>query len=486
MQKSISFLTWILVIFSILLIPLVIFNKGFLPDDDALRFAAKAVAGKTWPQILVMQNGFMVDPNPGWQAFLQWVHDSWGYGAVDLLAFSVIFLMLLVLFCALPWFRRPEAWLGALLTMSVFVPDCATRFARGRPYVLTDAVLITVLLLWSREKEDRPSRLTLVLTTILIATSAWIEGAWYLLIIPAAPILLVGFIRSACWYEGCWLAGSFIGCVLTGHPWDFFAQTVRFLFDVFGHSSGNAQLAGELRPSGGEVDTVLLVAVLLGWRVILRDWNPRVVLNPIFMMVVLGWILGLEIRRFWWEWGMPALLIWVALELQNHFERHISFDSTRRLLITVLLAMGTFLGFTADLDSRWTKNQSTDYQVLVSTNPDLTGWLPDPGGIVYNSDMEIFYQMFFKDPTADWRYVLGFEPGLMLPEDLKVHDKVQADFFSDANDYMPWVNKMRPEDRLIIHKNITYGSVPPQIPELEWHQVTSTLWIGRLPRSQGH
>ena len=486
LKKFIPLLVWIAVVFIILLIPIVIFNKGFLPDDDALRYAAKAAAGKTWPQILVMRSGFIIDTNPGWQAFLQWLHDFGGYGRSDLLIFSVVFLMLLVMFCGLPWFRRPEAWLAALLIMSVFVPDGPARFARGRPYILTDAVLISVLLLWSREKEDRPSRLTLVLTTILIAASSWIEGSWYLLILPGVAILFSGLMRSAFWYGGCWLAGSVVGCALTGHPLQFMVQDVRHVFDAFGHNTSSVQLVGEFYPSGGEVDAVLLVAVLLGWRVILRDWNPRVVLSPIFMMMVLGWLLGLGIRRFWWDWGVPALVVWIAFELQNHLERYVSFDSTRRLLITVLLVIGTFLGFTADYESRWTKTQSTDYQSLVPSNPYLAGWLPESGGIVYNSDMEIFYQMFFRNPTEPWRYVLGFEPGLMLPEDLEVHDKVQADYFGNADDYMPWVNKMRPEDRLIIHKNITYGSTPPQIPELEWRQVTSTLWIGRLPRPETH
>src|SRR6516165_9717274 len=110
--------------------------------DDALRHAAKAVSGKAWQQILVMRDDFPVDPSPGWQAILAWVHQGFGWNAEQLVVFSVIALMLLVMLSAVPWLRRPEAWLAALCIAAVFVPSCTTRMARGRPYLLTTAVLI--------------------------------------------------------------------------------------------------------------------------------------------------------------------------------------------------------------------------------------------------------------------------------------------------------------------------------------------------------
>ena len=79
------------------------------------------------------------------------------------------------------------------------------------------------------------------------------------------------------------------------------------------------------------------------------------------MMMVLGWLLGLKMRRFWWDFGTPAFIVWVALELQEHLEQHLSFDSAKRLLITLAIAGGVFLGFTSDRDSRWTENLTTEY-----------------------------------------------------------------------------------------------------------------------------
>jgi hypothetical protein len=146
------------------------------------------------------------------------------------------------------------------------------------------------------------------------------------------------------------------------------------------------------------------------------------------------------------------------------------------LLITLALAIGAFWGFTSDRESRWTGNLTSEY--LTPANPNLAGWLPEPGGIIYNSDMDVFFETFFNNPTAQWRYVLGFEPGLMTPENLEVLRKAQWNY-GDTRAYEPWVKKMRPEDRMIIHATRAGG--PPNISELEWNYAATGLWVGRLP-----
>ncbi|MGA3283548.1 MAG: hypothetical protein ABSD57_03705 [Verrucomicrobiota bacterium] len=482
LKRYIPLTVWVVAVFTIVIVPLKIISYGFLPGDDALRHAAKAVSGKTWQQILVMRSDFAIDPSPGWQTILEWIHRWQGCDAETLVVFSIVALMLLVTLSALPWLRRPEAWLGALLVAAVFAPACTTRLARGRPYLVTTAVLITLLFLWSRLKEnreDRPSRLALGLTPLLVAASAWIHGSWYLLGLPALAILFAGYWRSALWFGVCWLAGSFLGSALTGHPWEFLFQSVRHMFGVFGHLVVNRQLEPELHPSDGETPAVLVVAALLLWRTISSGWNPRVVLNPIFILMILGWLLGLKVRRFWWDFGTPAFMVWVACELQDRLERHLAFDSGKRLLIALGLAAGCYWGFTSDRESRWTENLTTEY--LTPATPGAAGWVPGTNGIIYNSTMDVFFNMFYQNPTAPWRYILGFESGLMQPEDLEVLRKIQWNY-GDARAYEPWVKKMRPEDRMMIQAT-SVRSGPPGIPELEWHYAVSGLWVGRLPRS---
>jgi hypothetical protein len=488
-QRYVPLAVWIIAVCILIFIPLKIISYGFLPMDDALRHAAKTVSGKPWQDILVMRDDFKIDPSPGWQAILGWNHRAFDSGAEALVLFSVVGLMLLVTLSALPWLRRPEAWLAALFIASIFAPECTTRFVRGRPYIFTDAIVITILFLWSRpirwsesprepaRQEPRPTRtMCLVLTPSLIAASAWVHGSWYLLCLPGIAILLTGACRSALAYVACWLAGSFLGCALTGHPIDFMVQSVRHMFGVFGSISVNRQLVPELHPSSAETAPVLVVVALLLWRAQSVDLNPRVLLNPIFMLMALGYLLGLKTQRFWWDFGMPAFIVWVAIELQEHLQRTTPLASLKRLWIACGIAAGVFLGFTSDRDGRWTQNLTT--YIVSPADRDLDGWLPDKGGIFYNADMDFFFQTFYKNPTADWKYVLGFESALMRPDDLETMRKIQWTY-NAADAYEPWVKKMRPQDRMTFHSS---RSATPPINSLEWHYAGGTMWLGRLPQ----
>jgi hypothetical protein len=163
--------------------------------------------------------------------------------------------------------------------------------------------------------------------------------------------------------------------------------------------------------------------------------------------------------------------------LQLLLEARLAADSFKRLALTGGLAAATFLASTNDSGSRWTYNLTLQY--LTADNPDLNGWLPEKGGILYSSDMTVFYQTFFKNPNADWRYILGYEPGFMPDEDFSVYHKIMWNF-GDAKAYEPWVKKMRPQDRLVIRAG--RGS-PPNIPQLEWEYGVSGIWIGRTPHT---
>jgi hypothetical protein len=197
-------------------------------------------------------------------------------------------------------------------------------------------------------------------------------------------------------------------------------------------------------------------------------------------MCIVGWLLGLKVIRFSVDWGLPAFLVWLTLEFQDQFERYLDFHSWRRLLITFGLAAGAFLSITSDLASRWTWNLTN--QSLTAEDPNIAGWLPDKNGIIYNGDMRVFDFTFFKNPGAPWRYVLGFEPGLMRADDLAVLRKASWNFL-DIRAYEPWVAKMRPEDRLILRASVSHITHRPDLPPLEWLFAANDYWIGRLPRT---
>jgi len=149
--------------------------------------------------------------------------------------------------------------------------------------------------------------------------------------------------------------------------------------------------------------------------------------------------------------------------------------SVQRLALTGGLALALFLSTTSDAGSRW--SSSAGWQYLTEKDPNLAGWLPQPGGIFYESDMEFFYQTFFKNPTAPWRYMVGFESAFMPPDDLVTYQQILS-HFDNADVYQPWIKKMRPPDRLVLSSRSNPSSF---LPALEWKHAAGLLWLGRLP-----
>jgi hypothetical protein len=115
---------------------------------------------------------------------------------------------------------------------------------------------------------------------------------------------------------------------------------------------------------------------------------------------------------------------------------------------------------------------------ITADNPEIAGWMPDHGGIFYTADMTLFYQTFFKNPTGDWRYMLGFEPTWMPKEDFEVYHSVLWNL-GNVKCYVPWIQKMQPADRLVIRGG---SGASPGIPQLEWKYSGQGIWLGRTPR----
>jgi hypothetical protein len=55
-------------------------------------------------------------------------------------------MMLCVYLAGLPWLRRPEAWMAALLAQMVALPNLMMRLDQGRPFLVSEGVLICHLL----------------------------------------------------------------------------------------------------------------------------------------------------------------------------------------------------------------------------------------------------------------------------------------------------------------------------------------------------
>jgi hypothetical protein len=168
-------------------------------------------------------------------------------------------------------------------------------------------------------------------------------------------------------------------------------------------------------------------------------------------------------------------MVVIAGDLQAFWESRMAAGSFKRLALAGGIAGATLLIFTNDIDSRWSANLTRTF--LTADNPDLAGWMPEKGGVLYTADMTIFYDTFFKNPNGDWKYIVGYEPAFMPPEDFKVYHSIHWNR-GDAKAYAPWVAKMKPADRLVIRNG---RGDPPNLPRLEWNYGVTGIWIGRLP-----
>jgi hypothetical protein len=478
-RRYVPLAAWTIVILLLLIIPLKVISYGYLPGDDALRHAAKAVSGKSWQEILVLGPAFHFDPNWGWHWLLGKVH-LWGNWDVEVLVvFSVVTLFLIGNGSVVACLKRPEAWLAAFILVSQFqVSDLTQRYLLGRPFVLTMTATLVMFLVWQRHSSSPPKWWTVLWMTPLIAMAVFLHGVWYLWVLPIAAFFFAQQFRWCFLLAASWILGTLLGSALTGHPVESILQAVQLALRSVGMHPTQNTLVSELRPSGGEIFPILLLGGVIVLRQLAKLNAPPLIRHPAFWLVVLGWVLGCETYRFWEDWGLPALAILIASDLQLFFESRFAADSFQRLALVCGLALTMYAVTTNDFSSRWSNHLAWRYIAPDPADPDLNSWLPEKGGTLYSADMTVFYQTFFKNPNADWRYDLGFESTLMTDEDFKVYHNILWNF-GDAKAYKPWVDKMRPEDRLVIRG----GSADrPNIPELEWNHGLGNIWIGRLPR----
>jgi hypothetical protein len=347
------------------------------------------------------------------------------------------------------------------------------RLTRGRPYLLTEAFLLILLCLW-RQAPRKPT-LTLCLLTIgLLALSAWVHGAWYLWVIVPAAFIVFGEYAAASWFAGCLLVGSFLGAALTGHPFDYLGQQVVHLHHAFGHGTLPRLLVSEFHPAnGGAAYLIALAVVWLFRRVLLApttiDPGERLLLTT----GLLGWIGGLLVSRWWTEWGLPATVLWLALVIQQILEDKCVISGARRLALVALSCAALLCAFAGNRDERWSRMIWTPKDAQPPTAPDNVDWLPESGGLVYNSQMLVFSLLFLEHPKGSWRYVYGFESGLMTPENLRILRNIQINV-GDWTAYYPWAARMNKADRMIV-----MSDTQPEIPSLKWKAIGRRLWSGK-------
>jgi hypothetical protein len=335
--------------------------------------------------------------------------------------------------------------------------------------------LIAILFGWSKAGEKISLR-KVILTTVGIALSVCIHGTWYLWALPLAAFFLAGAWRRLVSLTCCVMAGVLLGGIMTGKPFVFLKASVSMVSLVFKEHVPQWMLVGEFQPSYGEFSTLLLVGVVYLWRRQRIAGEPNWFKLPVVWMFIICWILGFKADRFWADWGLPAVLVWLTWQFEEIMEASWSATSPKSVLLCAMVAVPLFLHSTNDLGRRYTNCLEETF--LDGSDPALKDWVPEGDGIFYTAQMDCFYNTFYANPTAPWRYVLGMEPAMMLPENLEIFRGIQRSHFAFGA-YKPWVEviKKHPQDRMMI---LSGGQL--DLPELEWTNAAGNLWIGRLPK----
>jgi len=474
-DKFVAIAVCAMVIVTCIVTPLRMIACGYVPDTDVRRHAALAVSGKSLNDVLIVQNEPFVDPSPGWHTALRGLHLLLGWQKEKLITFSVIALFLLLNVCGLFW-TRAEGWMLALALVASSSMSVAHRLTLGRPFLFTASVVIFLLFLWGNQADKPRFRLRAIvgLTIALIAASTWIHGSWYLFLLLVAALLFAGQFKKAAMFAGCFVLGCFVGACLTGHPMTFLSSPVSLTIGAFARGIPKSLLVSEFQEFREPLTPLLIIAGMLIWRTARSKDASQFARDPAFMLVLLCWLLGLNVARFWLDWGLPAMLVWCSREFNSALTPWLAGQPLRRLTMTLFACMAVFFLISNDVDERWSRVTASEPPAEAVRS--FGDWFPGEGGIVYSAYMKTFYDLFYWYPHADWKYVLGFEPGLMRGEDLSTFINIrQAGHNSDT--IRPWIQKMRPEDRLVVT-----ASRRPELPELEWRYLHDTLWFGRLPR----
>lgn len=472
----------ILIAIAFILISLKIISLGYIPLDDACRHVAFSMSDKNWSDILVITPGLEADHNAGWHTLLRAVQRYLSFNKEQLLNFSIILLFLLFNLTGTITSPNCAAWLVNILILFIIQKTFFGRMLCGRPFLISCSAALVLFKLWLDPKESqqtKPGRIAIYLISFIALTiSVWLHGTWYSFLLIPTALLLSGKILKAFELTLLIAVSTLAGAYLTGDFHEFLHFHYLATLNIFSEKVYNWQLVTEFA-EGNIYFTWIFPVVIIA--MLLRKTN-KLNLNefskdPVFILILLSWLLSLKVTRFWFDWGIITLCYWLSAKISILISEMSSVKKPfiRHFLFLFLIAALIVLIPQANWDERAThKKYLADF-----SKPELSVFQPEEDGIIYNDSMSEFYFNYYKYPNAKYRYILGFEPAIMPQDDrLVFRDILYTNYNYSA--YKPWIKKLTSKDRIFASVNIA-----DYYKELDWIKASSNLWIGKLKNKNG-
>lgn len=472
MKKYIPLLILVISAILLLIIPLKILSLGFAPQDDIRANCGVIASERSWGDFLVLNEETRISIHVGWLNLWKCFYGLTGRDKEFLLLGMVAIMFWVITLLPLFTLNRPEALLGGLFACFVADPDW-TRALLGRPHNFDMAFMLFFGLWWNRLRARSTPVAVMGILALLAGLASFSHAVFYLFVIPVAVTGIAGEWRVFRRLAVSILCGVTVGLLATGHAWDYTAQSIIHVYRTINTQLLERQLAMELWSNTMNMDIALVVILFLLWRQARHAWKLQVVKSPLFLLCVLYWILGFKVTRFWNDWGSPAVIAWLTLELQSFLRRAQDSSSPGRIGLTLTLGLALFLFTTANVQDRW--SNAATFETIDTAKPEQANLLPEPGGILYHPDMGLYNTLVYTYPHGRWKYILGEESSHMPEDDRAIFLNILYEKMAPGA-FKPWVEKLRPQDRIAI-----YSRSRPPFNQLLWANPIHTLWIGRVP-----
>lgn len=490
-HKRVPLLVIIIILFTPLLISLNFWAKGFIPRDDALRHVGKVFAEKAWHDVLELKDSFPngYDPHKGWHVLLSSAGTVLGNDKEMLLMLSIVVPVFLIMASAILFLRRPEAFLLAMLILIYLNGLSLVRLMLGRPFLVGMLATLIFLFLWDRYKNRPWDKCINFAVMVVTALQVWIHGNWYLLALPIFSYWACGIaicnLAPAIAFTAAVVIGIVAGAILTLHPIDTLWQPVLHAISALNPTGiEEPTVVAEFRPAYLQPRILYLVLILIVVRAYAAKPSSRsIFLHPSFILFIIGWILTFFVQRFWLDWGVMGLAVWLAYECELLMRKKQDDYSLSRLFTTAFFA--TILCLAANHQFKVNHEETmlarnTNMALLqagITAEPSI---LPEEDGILYNAEMGIFYSLLYLYPLENFRYAVGFEPGLMPQEDFLIYQAYQKNKMPE--ELIPWVSKMKDIDRLAFIADSKFSSdileQDAVLKTLEWVFIPPHFWFG--------